>query len=74
MIQKPGKSTKLAESNRPISVQSILLKLFGKLLLPRDAEICLQEYPNPESNLSRDNGALIVPSVRNRNNIHHPTL
>jgi len=33
MIQKPGKSTELAESNRSA--------LFEKFLLPRDAEICL---------------------------------
>jgi len=37
-IQKPGKSTELAEAYRPISLFSVLSKLFEKLL-PRLLEI-----------------------------------
>jgi len=35
MIQKPGKPAELAESYRPISLLSVLSKLFEKLLLSR---------------------------------------
>jgi hypothetical protein len=34
MIQKPGKSTELAETYRPITILSALSKLFDKLVLP----------------------------------------